>query len=384
MKIKHYLIPSETNNYKPWIIKPTALAAFCIIIWSLRLVIPASFSFAAPGIDATDLMNRINNERTQRFISALNTNSKLITAATGKANDMLARSYFAHVDPDGHYVWPRIEAAGYTPYQTLGENLAMDFTSAESVVAAWMNSPTHRENIVNSNFVDQGLASIYGLFEPNHDSIIVVSLFGKLARTQVVYSYPTPAPTPTPTPKPTPYAYPTPAAKSAAIQIYKDVKITSTMISGKKMVNLDVVISGSPALVTARLKTQSISLLPGKTSGEYLGAFTFDNGENLENQTASVVAQNKTGQKVTQDFPVNFSSPEVAGTPPAVIPVSNEAQVIKILRIIFGVLAVLYMGFLIIDAIIIHRSKIKREGIRSNPHILVLFLIAVVSLFVKF
>src|SRR5690606_36401283 len=103
-------------------------------------------------------------ERTGRFIPALTTNSMLNSAAQSKASDMIARSYFSHVDPDGNYVWPKITAAGYGPYLALGENLAMDFSSASATVEAWMNSPTHRANIVNENFQDQGLASVGGIY----------------------------------------------------------------------------------------------------------------------------------------------------------------------------------------------------------------------------
>src|SRR4051812_27989043 len=127
MKLKHYLIASEENNYKPWIMTPTALACFCIITWGLRMFLPTVFLFAAPGMDASDVMRRVNLERTNRFLPALVTNQKLMNAATIKSNDMLARSYFAHINPDGDYIWPTIEAQGYTPYKTLGENLAMDF-----------------------------------------------------------------------------------------------------------------------------------------------------------------------------------------------------------------------------------------------------------------
>ena len=114
--IRKYLIASETNDYQPWILKPTALVIACLIIWGLRVFIPASFSLASEGIDPYDLMSRINQERTNRLLPSLVTNSKLIAAATSKSNDMLTRAYFAHVDPDGNYVWGRIESAGYTPF----------------------------------------------------------------------------------------------------------------------------------------------------------------------------------------------------------------------------------------------------------------------------
>jgi|GEM_PF-3059567 len=396
MKLKHYLFPSEYNDYRPWIITPSALAVFCLIIWGLRFSVPAAITFAASGIDAYDLMKKINSERTQRFIPALITNQKLITAATAKGKDMIARSYFAHVDPDGNYVWPRIEATGYQPYLTLGENLAMDFNSADSVISAWMNSPTHRANIVNEKFEDQGLASTAGTFEPQRDTIVVVSLFGTLYKTKTVTQAPvTPAPTPrpsetgtavpaksshkkTPTPKPSP----TPEPTAPPLTIYKEVKIRTTSLSGHTMVNIDVVINGSPALATARLKSQSITLIPGTIAGQYLGSFTFDNTEDLSKVALTVEARDKNGTKVNQVFPIKIAlpAPEVVTTTP-VIPVSNEAGVIKTLRIIFGIFAGIYMAFLLVDAIIIHRGQIKRVGIHSNPHILVLFLIAAVSLF---
>src|SRR5882672_8467061 len=118
-KIKHYLIASETNDYRPFITSSSALVFFTVIVWGLRLILPASISFAQNYIDPVDIMNRINSERSSRNITTVATNSKLITAAQGKASDMLARSYFSHIDPDGNYVWPRIEAAGYVPYVTL-------------------------------------------------------------------------------------------------------------------------------------------------------------------------------------------------------------------------------------------------------------------------
>lgn len=183
MKLKHYLIASQENGYAPWITSATALALFCAIALGIRLLIlPSAFTQAGPGIDAVDLMARINQERTNRYLPALSTDQRLVQAATGKSNDMLARSYFAHVDPDGKYVWPRIEAAGYKPYLSLGENLAMDFTTSAGVVTGWMNSPGHRANLLNEKFQDQGLAAIYGLFEPNHYTTAVTSLFGVLSK----------------------------------------------------------------------------------------------------------------------------------------------------------------------------------------------------------
>jgi len=388
MQIKDYFLSSERNDYKPWIISPQALGIFCLVIWSLKFLVPTAVIYAAPGIDATDLMARVNQERTQRFIPALVTHSSLTLAANSKANDMLARSYFAHVDPDGKYVWPKIEAAGFTPYLTVGENLAMDFSSAGDVISAWMNSPTHRANIVNEKFEDQGMASVYGQYEPSHDSVIVVSLFGTLYKS-IKATAPAPAAT-TPKPvatKPTPVTPPTTpttptSPNTLPIEISEDAKIGATATEDKKQVNVNVIIQGSPTLVTAALNGQSITLLPGKVQGEYVGIFTFNPTEDLSAATVAIEARDKAGTKTSREF--NFAeNPAVAPNeelPVGHIPVSNEAQVVKVLRIVFGVFAGIYLAFLTIDGIIIRRAKIKRAGLHPDSHILLFFLVATITL----
>ena len=393
MMLKDYFISSERNDYKPWIISPQALGIFCLVIWSLRFLVPTAVIHAAPGIDPTDLMQRVNLERTQRFIPPLTTHPSLTSAATSKANDMLARSYFAHVDPDGRYVWPRIEAAGFTPYLTVGENLAMDFSSAPDVINAWMNSPTHRANIVNEKFEDQGMASVYGQYEPNHDSAIVVNLFGTLYKSVKATPPPTATPKPVankpvakaPTPTP-PTSLPSPITLPihplAKIEISEDVKIGATATPEKKQVSVNVIIQGSPTLVTAALNGQSITLLAGKVQGEFVGTFTFDPTEDLSATSVAIEARDKTGDKTSREFNFTETPPEPAAEqlPIGHIPVSNEAQVVKILRIVFGVFAGIYLAFLTVDGIIIRRAKIKRAGLHPDSHILLFFLVATITL----
>jgi hypothetical protein len=384
MKLKHYLIASEHNDYRPWILTPAALGVFCLVIWGLRFFGTTSMTLASASIDANELMNRVNNERTQRFIPALTTNTKLISAASSKASDMLKRSYFAHIDPDGKEVWPRIENAGYKPWITLGENLAMDFDNAPELVAAWMNSPSHRENIVNPKFEDQGLSSIAGSYAPSHDTVMVVSLFGTLVK-----SNPVPAKTQSSAksqPAQTPASLPViqnPPANTSKLKISEDVKVTNTTLSGHTLVDINLIITGEPTLVTANLNHQSISLIGGKVAGEYEGRFTFDSSADLSNQSLNVEARDKNGIKATLNYPVSFERPAPAtgDMPQTIIPISNETQIIQFLRITFGIFATIYMAFLAIDAIIIHRTKIKRDGVHSMPHVLVFLLVAIVTLF---
>jgi len=181
-----------------------------------------SFFTSASDITPVNVANAINNERSQRHIPTLNYSSKLAAAAQYKANDMVARKYFAHVDPDGHYIWDKIMAEGYTPFTILGENLAVDFSDTEGLVSAWMDSPTHRENILNASFADQGVGVDFGNPANAEFSVAVANTFG--AQPAHAAATPPPAPTPkpapapkpAPTPKPAPAPAPTPAAPQPA------------------------------------------------------------------------------------------------------------------------------------------------------------------------
>ncbi|MCL5435616.1 MAG: CAP domain-containing protein [Patescibacteria group bacterium] len=149
------------------------------------------------SIDSYSLMEKINNERDRRNIPRLVTSHKLSAAASAKTDDMFARGYFDHVDPDGHYVWPLVEAADYKPYRMLGENLAIDFSTEDGIIRAWIDSPTHRDNMFRSDFLDQGLNSRYGTFQSRYTNL-VTSLFGTLVSAAPKTENPPPAAAPVP------------------------------------------------------------------------------------------------------------------------------------------------------------------------------------------
>jgi hypothetical protein len=397
MKLKHYLIASEENDYRPWIMTPTAVAAFCLVVWGLRIFIPSSFLIAAPSIDPTDVMNRINQERSQRFLPTLNINSKLNSAANIKSNDMLARSYFAHVNPDGKYVWPTVEAAGYTPYKTLGENLAMDFTEAGAMVTAWMNSPTHRANILNDKFEDQGLAAVYGLFEPDHYTIAATNIFGTLLKSNnppppapkptpaptptpvpTPIPTPTPSPVPTPTPEPTPTPTPTPTSPDK-VKIDGDITIEPQITSQKISLMLSVSVSGTPKAVRAKVKDNVANLSKNET-GQYLGEIIFASNTDLSNEKIIFEAEDEAGNISTTEISLDKIVSPVADNPPvtAAAPAS-EAELSKTLKLIFAILAGLFLIFLAIDSVIIYRARHNRLNPSSSSHTLTFLLVAIVN-----
>ncbi len=110
----------------------------------------------------------------------LSENSMLDDIAKLRLSDMFQKQYFAHVSPDGSSAVTVAKTVGYD-YLALGENLALgDYAGDNGVVAAWMNSPGHRANILNSHYTEIGVAAGEGMFEGG-DTWIAVQVFGRPA-----------------------------------------------------------------------------------------------------------------------------------------------------------------------------------------------------------
>jgi uncharacterized protein YkwD len=73
---------------------------------------------------------------------------------------MAVNGYFSHTSQDGRSPWQRIADAGYTASAT-GENIAAGYATPEAVVAGWMTSTGHCNNIMNGNSNETGLGYAY-------------------------------------------------------------------------------------------------------------------------------------------------------------------------------------------------------------------------------
>lgn len=122
-------------------------------LWSHNGILGASSDFSG-----NSLLYYTNNARLGGKERPLTIDSKLSKAAQAKANDLVAKNYWAHTAPDGRAPWSFIVASGYS-YQQAGENLAYGFNSAGDVVTGWMNSAAHRANILNPNYVAVGFGT---------------------------------------------------------------------------------------------------------------------------------------------------------------------------------------------------------------------------------
>ncbi|MFJ3308027.1 CAP domain-containing protein [Streptomyces sp. NPDC086549] len=123
---------------------------------------PATVSSAAAA--EAQVLKLVNEERAKVGCSAVSANSSLTSLAAAFSDDMAARGFFDHTDPDGATPWDRADKAGITGLG--GENIARGQADAAAVMKAWMNSPGHRANILNCDFKTLGVGVHFGADGP--------------------------------------------------------------------------------------------------------------------------------------------------------------------------------------------------------------------------
>ena len=129
-----------------------------------------------PAAVLPGVLNTLTNlERSKVGEAELKENPLLTQAAQAKANDMAKNNYFAHVSPDGKTPWYWFNKAGYQ-YLYAGENLAVHYSESGFVTQAWMNSVTHRANIMKQNYTEIGTAVATGTWR-GVESVFVVQLY---------------------------------------------------------------------------------------------------------------------------------------------------------------------------------------------------------------
>ncbi len=177
-----FLIPRESNNFRPRILHNHSFAfiicfflIFQLILSSLLIIDPKILGFAAQ-ISPERVIELTNQERAKIGVAPLVLNPLLTEAALRKGGDMFAFDYWAHNSPSGRDPWAFFHEVGYQ-YLYAGENLARDFANPEAIVSAWMASPTHRDNILNSKYKEIGVAVIDGTLA-GVETTLVVQHFG--------------------------------------------------------------------------------------------------------------------------------------------------------------------------------------------------------------
>jgi hypothetical protein len=170
-------------------------------------------------MSVNSLLGSTNQQRAANGVGALAINSLLNQAAQAKANDMVARNYWSHNTPDGNPPWVFISATGYS-YTKAGENLAYGFGTSADTVTGWMNSPPHKENLLDSAFSEVGFGFANSAnFNNSGPETIVVAMYGKPSATTAAATPAASSPTtPTPQTKAAQQSAPAPAPATTANQ----------------------------------------------------------------------------------------------------------------------------------------------------------------------
>lgn len=177
----HLFIPHEKNDFRAKALHHDFLTFYLV----LALFLTFTFKYSpisnilgfATDITVEKLYQLTNQERAKHNLPPLNYNDELSQAAYKKAQDMFAKNYWAHYAPDGTTPWEFILSSGYR-YEYAGENLAKNFLFSDGVISAWMNSPTHRDNILRKEYTDVGFAVVNGVLN-GEETTLVVQMFGK-------------------------------------------------------------------------------------------------------------------------------------------------------------------------------------------------------------
>ena len=117
----------------------------------------SSVSASIQSSAASEVVRLTNSARSQNGYAALVEDGALSAAAAVRARE-IARS-FSHTRPSGASFSSALSESGVS-YLRAGENIASGQKSAFEVVNAWMNSPGHRANILNSSYSRIGSASV--------------------------------------------------------------------------------------------------------------------------------------------------------------------------------------------------------------------------------
>lgn len=105
-----------------------------------------------------EVIKLTNKERQKVNLPPLKPNAILFDVARKHSANMIKQDKLAHL-LDGKRILDRIKATKYH-YLVVGENLAWDPNSPAVTMKDWMNSKTHRENILYKEFTEIGIGAI--------------------------------------------------------------------------------------------------------------------------------------------------------------------------------------------------------------------------------
>lgn len=182
MQLLSLILPSKSERKRATLVSHKFLAYYSVFTLLLMLSfntvvykLPQVLGYAT-NVSVSELLKYTNSVRESKGLNDLKLNEELSKAAKSKAENMFKENYWAHTSPSGKEPWDFIISSGYD-YFYAGENLAVDFDESKDVVDAWYNSPSHKDNLVNKNYVDIGFAIVNGELQ-GRKTTLIVQMFG--------------------------------------------------------------------------------------------------------------------------------------------------------------------------------------------------------------
>lgn len=190
IKLAQLIIPHPDNDHKARLLQIPGLLALTLLFVFFQQIINFTPKIGvgvlgyASQIPPSAVVELSNQKRLEAGLPRLKVNPLLTQAAMAKGKDMLEKDYWAHVAPDGTEPWVFFKQVGYK-YRYAGENLARDFSSPADAVAAWMASPSHRDNLLSDRYSEIGVAVVEGELD-GVETTIIVQLFGTQSESAAV------------------------------------------------------------------------------------------------------------------------------------------------------------------------------------------------------
>ncbi len=185
--VKRALVPHRHNQYRPYLVRRGGLVAMVAFVVLAQVfyngVTTGSVLGAHTNISVQSLLGATNTARTTEGEQPLELDGRLMEAARLKAEDMFTNQYWAHESPSGTTPWYWFSDVKYN-YSQAGENLAKNFSSADTVVSAWLKSPEHRANVLKAAYQNVGFAVKQGVLN-GESTTLVVALYGAPAEAGV-------------------------------------------------------------------------------------------------------------------------------------------------------------------------------------------------------
>lgn len=309
---KKYFIPHKRNKFHPHILH-TKRAIFYSLVFLFSKVIVVVFvillptsAFVLPDVLAEEqrqIIELTNLARAEKNLPPLVVSAKLDLSAQNKAEDMATLQYFAHVkDQKGLSSW--LKGVNYN-YEFAGENLAVGFSTAQGIVAAWKKSPTHYANLVDPDFKDLGVGLAGGVYNGKATVFIAQHLGTPLAAKPVAKA---PVKKSSTAPAPAPKVVPAPvvAVSSTLVVATSATSTSSSVLAGKiegtRETDMPVINNDEPTPVDKYLQAKRvlspITNIFGISQGIYFWAMIFFGFSlllsiliNLRKQQPHIVAQ---------------------------------------------------------------------------------------------